>query len=235
MLEGCGVKPTVHSPLTYIWLLGEHGVGWGLGGHTCLGSRLTFGFMSGLRVGQSMTSTSCWSKKAAVSRAVWGIHKVTSKHPPLPPLRPPPPTPTPPPSPRPPAPPPPLPPPSAPPPSAPPPPLPMATFDSPGSGCTNAGSWLHPLRPAHSLPHGRLHPIPWLTGHDFHLIRLDTGINQPLHLPTAHPTQTSLRYRENRDSSLKIQCLHCQRSHTVPSPPLTAASPVLQSEPRTTG
>ena len=32
----------------------------------------SIGFMSGLRADQSMTSTSCWSKKAAVSRAVWG-------------------------------------------------------------------------------------------------------------------------------------------------------------------
>ena len=28
-------------------------------------------------------------------------------------------------------------------------------------------------------------------------------------------TQTSLWYRENRDSSLMVQCLHCQRSHTL--------------------
>ena len=46
---------------------------------------------------------------------------------------------------------------------------PMATFDSSGSGCTDVGPWLHPPRPAHSSPHGGLlHPIPWLTGHDFH-------------------------------------------------------------------
>ena len=32
----------------------------------------SIGFMSGPRAGQSMTSTSCWSKKATVSRAVWG-------------------------------------------------------------------------------------------------------------------------------------------------------------------
>ena len=32
----------------------------------------SIGFMSGLRIGQSMTSTSCWSKKSAVSCAVWG-------------------------------------------------------------------------------------------------------------------------------------------------------------------
>ena len=32
------------------------------------------------------------------------------------------------------------------------PPSPMATFDSSGSGCTDAGSWLYPPRPAHSSP-----------------------------------------------------------------------------------
>ena len=34
------------------------------------------------------------------------------------------------------------------------PPSPMATFDSSGSGYTDAGSWLHPPRPAHSSPYG---------------------------------------------------------------------------------
>ena len=90
-------------------------------------------FMSGLWAGQSMTSTSCWSKKDAVSRAVWGgasSWMYTKFRPNTP--------------------------------------SPMATFDSSGSGCTDAGSWPHPPRPAHSSPHGGLHPIPWLTGHDFH-------------------------------------------------------------------
>ena len=54
--------------------------------------------------------------------------------------------------------------------------------------------------------------------------------------PRRTRTQTSLWYRENRDSSLKIQCLHCQRSHTLCLlPPLMAALAVLQSEPRTSG
>ena len=35
----------------------------------------------------------------------------------------------------------------------------MVTFDSSGSGCTDASSWLHPLRPVHSSPLGGLHPI----------------------------------------------------------------------------
>ena len=46
------------------------------GDHPCLGSiwsqTCSIGFMSGLRAGQSMTLTSCWSKQAAVSHAVWG-------------------------------------------------------------------------------------------------------------------------------------------------------------------
>ena len=85
--------------------------------------------MSGLRAGQSMTSTS-WSKKAAVSRAVWD----------------------------------------------------------------GAMSWMYTIS----------------------IIRPDADINQPLPLlPTAHPTQPSLWYRENDDSSLKIQCLHFLVSHTL--------------------
>ena len=50
-------------------------------------------------------------------------------------------------------------------------------------------------------------------------------------------TSPSLRYRQNQDSSLKIQCLHCLRSSTLCLLPLSlrAASPVLQSEPRTSG
>ena len=34
----------------------------------------------------------------------------------------------------------------------------MATFYSLGPGCADAGSWLHPTRPAHSSPHSGLHP-----------------------------------------------------------------------------
>ena len=50
-------------------------------------------------------------------------------------------------------------------------------------------------------------------------------------------TRPSMWYRENRDSSLKIQCLSLlsEVPHSVPPPPLMAASPVLRSEPRTSG
>ena len=47
------------------------------------------------------------------------------------------------------------------------------------------------------------------------IIGLDAGINQHLPLHTAHPGRPSLCYREKRDSSLKKQCLHCLRSHTL--------------------
>ena len=54
------------------------------------------------------------------------------------------------------------------------PPSPMATFDSPGSGCTDASSWLHPPRPAHSSP-----MVDCTTYHDWRatisIIRLDAG------------------------------------------------------------
>ena len=82
----------------------------------------------------------------------------------------------------------------------------MATFDSSVSGCTDAGPWLHPPRPAHSSPHGGLHPIP--------LDRMQASISLS---PCLRRTQTrpSLWYRENWDSSLKIQCLHYVRSYTL--------------------
>ena len=58
----------------------------------------------------------------------------------------------------------------------------MATFDSSGSGCTDAGLWLHPPRTAHSSPMVDCTPY-----HDWRatisIIRLDAGINQPLPLP----------------------------------------------------
>ena len=47
------------------------------------------------------------------------------------------------------------------------------------------------------------------------IIRLDAGIDQPLPSPTAHLDRPLLWYMENRDSSMKIQCLHCLRSHTL--------------------
>ena len=171
-----------------------------MGGHSCLGSRLTF-YPKHAQLGSCLDSELAipWPQHPVGQNGCrvtccmgWGIvlevHKVTSKHPCRPwrlgrtqgyvqtP------------------------------------PSPMATFDSSGSGCTDTGSWLHPPQPAHSsldcTPH-----------HDWRatisIIRLDAGINQPLPLPTAHPDQPSLWHRENRDSSLKMQCLHCLRSHTL--------------------
>ena len=54
--------------------------------------------------------------------------------------------------------------------------------------------------------------------------------------PCLRRTQTrpSLWYRGNRDSSLKMSPLF-EVPHSVPPPPLTVASPVLQNEPRTSG
>ena len=136
-------------------------------------------FMSGLRAGQSMTSTSCWSKKA-VSCAVWG----------------------------------------------------------------GALSWTYTkLRPNTSVAHGNiwflriwmywcrfmapstttssLLPPWWIVPH--------TMIDGPRY-PSLGWTQASISlspclrrtwtwpplwYKENRNSSLEIQCVHCLRSHTL--------------------
>ena len=120
-------------------------------------------------------------------------------------------------------------------------PSPMAIFDSSGSGCTDAGSWLHPPRPAHSSPRPWwIAPHTMTDGPRLPSLGLDAGINQPLPLPTAHPdpTVTVVSYRENRgDSSLKQDTVSplSEVPHSVPPPTFTAASPVLQSEPRTSG
>ena len=121
----------------------------------------SIGFMSGLRAGQSMTSTSCCSKRTAVSRAVWGwaFSWAYTK------LRP-------------------------------------NTPVAHGNICfpRNAGSWLHPPRPTHSSPHGGLHPIPWVTDHDFHQL---AGRRHQSASPLAYGAPgggPSLWYREDRDS-----------------------------------
>ena len=46
------------------------------------------------------------------------------------------------------------------------------------------------------------------------IIRLDAGINQLLYIQRTW-TRPSLWHRENRDSSLEMQCLHCPRSQTL--------------------
>ena len=140
----------------------------------------SIGFLSGLQAGHSMTSTSCWSKEAAVSSVVWG----------------------------------------------------------------GALSWTHTmLRPNNPIAHGNISfsriwmywcrfmapstmtsslLAPWW-------IATHTMTDGP-RFPSLGWTQTSIRlapclrrtrtrpslwYRENQDSSLKIQCLHCLRSHTL--------------------
>ena len=157
------------------------------GGHPCLGSRLTFdpktcsiGFMSGLRAGQSMTSTSCWSKKAAMSRAVWGgaLSWTYTK------LRP---NTT----------------------------VAHENIYSSGSGCPDAGSWLHPPRPAHSSSPWWIAPHTMTDGTRFPSLGWTQASTSPSPCLRRTRTRPSLWYRENRDSSLKIQCLHCPRSHTL--------------------
>ena len=87
----------------------------------------------------------------------------------------------------------------------------MATFDSSGSGCTDAGSWLHSPRPAHSYPMvdctrtmtdgPRFPSLGWT--------QASISLSPCLHRTRTRP---SLLYRDNQDSSLKIQCL---QSHTL--------------------
>ena len=72
VIIGPGAVTTVSSR----WQFFSHGGG---GGHPCPGSRpiwsqtCLMGFMTGLRAGQSMTSTSCCARKAGVSRALWSV------------------------------------------------------------------------------------------------------------------------------------------------------------------
>ena len=130
--------------------------------------------MPGLRAGQSMTSTSCWSKKAAVSRVVWGGAKLRPN-------------------------------------------TPVAhdniwflriwmyrcQFIAPS---TTTSSLLPPWWIApHTMTDGpRFLSLGWT--------QASTSLSHCLRYTRTRP---SLWYRENRDSSLKIQCLHCLRSHTL--------------------
>ena len=106
---------------------------------------------------------------------------------------------------------------------------PKATIHSSGPGFTDAGSWLHPPRPAHSSPY-----------HDWRatisIIRLDAGINQPLPLPTAHPDPTvTVVYGEPGLITEDTVSPLSEVQLSVPPPPLRASSPVLRSEPSTFG
>ena len=89
----------------------------------------------------------------------------------------------------------------------------MATFDSSGSGCTDAGSWLHPPRPAHSSPHSGLHPISWLTGHDFHqYAERRQQSASPLACGAPGPDR---HCGIGRTGNHQIQYLHCLRAHIL--------------------
>ena len=84
--------------------------------------------------------------------------------------------------------------------------------------------------PVHgSIHHDQLTPFPIVDCTPYHdwrakisIIRLDTASISLSPCLRRTRTWPSLWYKENLDSSLKIQCLHC-------------LSPVLQSEPRTSG
>ena len=93
------------------------------------------------------------------------------------------------------------------------PPSPMATFDSSGSWCTDAGSWLHSPRPAHSSPMVDCTPYhDWRATISLRWTQASISLSPCIRRTRTRP---SLWCRENRDSSLKIQCLHCLRSHTL--------------------
>ena len=94
-----------------------------------------------------------------------------------------------------------------------------------------------------SIHHDQLTPPPMVDCTPYHdwratisIIRLDAGINQPLPLPTAQPDptvtvvwETTGHITEDTVSPLS------EVLHSVHPLPLRAASPVLQSEPRTSG
>ena len=102
---------------------------------------------------------------------------------------------------------------------------PMATFVSSGSGCTTDADH-DQLNIPPSLPMVDCTPYQdWRATISF--IRLDAGIN---HLdPTVAVGRTGThQWRYSVSIVSKVP-------HSVPPPPLTASSPVLQSEPRTSG
>ena len=100
---------------------------------------------------------------------------------------------------------------------------------------TDASSWLHPPWPAHSSPHSRLHHIPWLTGHDFHH---KAGRRHQSASPLAYGASGPDRHcgiGRTRTHHWRYSVSIVWVPHSVPPPPLTAASSVLLSEPRTSG
>ena len=156
----------------------------------------SIGFMSGLRAGQSKTSTSCWSRKAVVSCAVWGgalSWTYTKLHPNTPVAH---------------------------------------------GNISFFRIWMYRCRfmvpsttTSSLLPHGGLYPYQdWRA--TISIIRLGTDINLPL--PTAHPDPTvTVVWGEPGLITEDTVAPLSEVPHPVPPPPLTAASPVLQREPRT--
>ena len=95
------------------------------------------------------------------------------------------------------------------------PPLAMATVDSSGSGCTDAG-WRVPSNTTSSLlPTWWIAPHTMIDGPQFPSLGWTQALISLSPCLRRTWTRRSLWYRENQDSSLKIQCLHCLRSHTL--------------------
>ena len=95
------------------------------------------------------------------------------------------------------------------------PPLAMATVDSSGSGCTDAG-WRVPSNTTSSLlSTWWIAPHTMIDGPQFPSLGWTQALISLFPCLRRTWTRRSLWYRENQDSSLKIQCLHCLRSHTL--------------------
>ena len=136
--------------------------------------------MSGLRAGQSMTSTFCWSKKAAVPHAVWGgaLSWTYTKLRPNTPIT--------------------------------------------HGNIWSLRIWIYRCRfMAPSTTTSSLLPPWWIAPHTMtdgprfpSLGWTQASISLSPFLSHTQ-TQPSLWYWQNRNSSLKIKCLHCLRSHTL--------------------
>ena len=140
----------------------------------------SIGFMAGLRAGQSLTSTSCWSKKAAMSRAVWGgalAWTYTKLHPSTPITH---------------------------------------------GNIWFLRTWMYRCRfMTPSTMTSSLLPLWWIASHTMTDGPRFPSLGWTRASLSLFPclqrtwTQLPLWYRANQDSSMKIQCLHCLRSHTL--------------------